>query len=352
MIGATIAHEGGFGTTRSFERAEWQSYPGLESTPCPQCESRKFDSVLEIPNPLAGANQTFSLVRCIACSLMLTNPRPTIDALRSLYSESHAYCDRVITNIRRWRWLEHLALRTHFGYPPEPKGLLPRMLSHLAMWKFHSRLKRRDWIPFRAPGRLLDVGSGMLHFQDRMQSFGWSVSSIDVSHLSGTVPQNVTDNKTRAPSPDFLGLQPESFDAVTMWHVLQLNPNPGQLMRQMANLLRPGGLIVIEVPNIESLTFAEFQQHWFGLEMPRHLQHFCAKSLSRVLPSDQLRVVEVQQIGMRSWIKRSAERAVAAGNHEYQAWLKRGKSFWDEKALRSEIANQADGLRIIAERRS
>jgi 2-polyprenyl-3-methyl-5-hydroxy-6-metoxy-1,4-benzoquinol methylase len=352
MIGGTIAHGGGIGITRSFDRADLQSGSALESAPCPNCECRQFHSVLEIPNPLTCAGGTFSLIRCAACSLMLTNPRPTIEALRSFYSEGHAYCDRVITNIRRWRWLEHLALRSHFGYPPQPASLLAKMLSNLAMWKFHSRLKRRDWIPFRAPGRLLDIGSGMPFFQDRMQSFGWTVTGIDVIHETDGRQLPPTDQEKTGQRQPLSDLQPESFDAVTMWHVLQQNPNPSQLVRQASSLLCPGGLIVIEVPNIESLTFAEFRQHWFGLEMPRHLQHFCPKSLSRVLPTDQLRIIEIQQIGMRSWIKRSAERAVAAGNIEYEAWLKRGKSFWDEKALRSEIANQADGVRIIAERRS
>ena len=351
MIGATIAHGGGIGITRSFERADSDCQPVLESTPCPNCECRQFHAILEIANPLTGVGGTFSLVRCTDCSLMLTNPRPTIEALRSFYSEGHAYCDRVMTNIRRWRWLEHLALRSNFGYPPQPAGFLPKMLSSLAMWKFHSRLKRRDWIPFRAPGRMLDIGSGMPFFQERMQSFGWTVTGIDAASVFAHFCEARTGNENGGPTTWSIDLQHESFDAVTMWHVLQQNPNPSQLVRQASNLLRPGGLIVIEVPNIESLTFAEFRQHWYGLEMPLHLQHFCPKSLSRVLPSDKLRIVEIQQIGMRSWIKRSAERAAAAGQLEYKDWLKRGKSFWDEKALRSEIANQADGLRIIAERR-
>ena len=146
-------------------------------------------------------------------------------------------------------------------------------------------------------------------------------------------------------------LKAESFDAVTMWQVLEHVQNPRHTVEAAANLLRPGGILVIEVPNIESRTFAEFGEHWRGLELPRHFQHFSPKTLSATLPEDQFRIIDIRQIGMRTLIKQSAMRAVHAGRTEYRSWLVQPKSFWVEQARQSEIADQADVIRIIAERR-
>jgi 2-polyprenyl-3-methyl-5-hydroxy-6-metoxy-1,4-benzoquinol methylase len=341
-----------WGAARLFEPVESEPEISLETVPCPNCDCRQFHSILEGSDPLTGIGGTFSLVRCAACDLVLTNPRPTPESLGWFYPEDYSPYQTENAHARRWQWLEHLALRSRFGYPPQPAGPLANLLSQLAMWKFHSRAQRHEWIPFRAPGRLLDVGCGAGAFLERMQSFGWTVTGLDYAADVARRVEQRTGIKVHAGTLPHADLAPQSFDAVTMWHVLEHVPHPRQLVEAAAKLLRPGGLLVIEVPNIESRTFAEFREHWFGLELPRHFQHFSPKNLSATLPSDLLRIVEVQQIGMRTWIKRSAQRAVAAGRNQYKDWLTRGKAFWVDQATQSESANQADGLRIIAERRS
>lgn len=350
MTGATMTHDWAAVATRAFESAESQPEIALELASCPHCDCRQFHSILEYIDPRAEHGETYSLVRCALCSLVLTNPRPTPESMRCFYPDETA--SDVTERSNRWRWLERFALRSHFGYPPQPAGMFSKLISQLAMLRFHSRFQRREWIPFRAPGRLLDVGAKSSLFLARMRSFGWQATSLgDVCQRSGEFDyqsrSTVLAERLRAS-----GFADQSFDAITMRHLLQECRNPRQIVIDAARLLRPGGLLVIEVPNIDSHTFAEFREHWFGLQMPRHLQHFSPKSLCATMPHDLLRVVEIGQIGMRSWIKQSARNAVEAGRNEYQSWFHRGRSFWKEKAIQSEYANHADGLRIIAERRS
>ncbi len=343
----------GWGTARTFESAAVVPEVSLETVPCPNCNSHEFDPILEGQDSLTGIGGTFHLVRCVECQLMLTNPRPTPESLGLFYPEDYPnYQSGIGSSGQRWQWLEHLVLRSRFGYLPQPVGLFGKMLAQLGMWKFHARHQRREWIPFRAPGRLLDVGCGAGAFLERMRAFGWAVTGLEfAADVARRVEQRtgISVHTGTLPHPD---LEPESFDAVTMWQVLEHVQNPRQTVEAATKLLRPGGLLVIEVPNIESRSFAEFGEHWRGLELPRHFQHFSPKTLSATLPEDQLRIIEIQQIGMRTLIKQSAQRAADAGRSQYRAWLARGKSFWVEQALQSEIANQADVIRIFAERRS
>lgn len=349
MSGTTIAQ--GWGASRT-DTADVPVDIALETVPCPNCDSQRFDLILEGSDHLTGLGGKFKLVRCSSCDLVLTNPRPAPESLGLFYPEEYSPYQTETTHAQRWEWLEHLALRSHFGYPPQPASLFAKALAHLAMWKFHARFQRHEWIPFRAPGRLLDVGCGAGSFLQRMRAFGWTVTGLDYAADVARSVEARTGIKVHVGSLPHPALKSQTFDAITMWHVLEHVPSPRTLIRHAASMLRPGGLLVIEVPNIESRTFAEFGEHWFGLELPRHFQHFSPKTLSATLPEDILRIVEIQQIGMRTWIKRSAQRAAKAGRTQYNAWLSRGKSFWVEQAIQSEIADHADGLRIIAERRS
>lgn len=352
MLGTTFTRERDTDAARSSERAPSPASRALETVACPGCGGNQFQSVLNSVDVPEGIEESFGLVYCTTCQLGLTNPRLSIDSLSSLYPQgalSHRFQTR---NRRRLRWLEHLALRTHFGYPSQPASATARLLTSVAMWKFHSRLRRRDWIPFRPKARLLDFGCGTAVFRERMRAFGWNVTEINGNARFESLHERLEMNGTNPVTSPNPVLTPGSFDVVTMWQVLQQSPNPRSLVREAAELLSPGGVLIIEVPNIESQTFAEFREHWFGLGIPRHLQHFSPKSLSSMIPLDLLRIVEIQQIGMLEWIKRSVQRAVAAGRTEYQTWFNRGKAFWNEKALHSEIANQADALKIIVERRS
>jgi 2-polyprenyl-3-methyl-5-hydroxy-6-metoxy-1,4-benzoquinol methylase len=324
----------------------------METVGCPGCSGNDFEQILTAGDHLTGLGGEFSLVRCTACDLTITNPRPAMDSLGYFYPKDYSpYEADEVHRTNRWlNLLERSALRCHYGYPSQPVGLLTRLLGRLAMRKFNSRRKQHEWFPYRQGGRLLDVGCGGGVFLERMRGFGWNVCGLELAaDVARRVEQRtgITIHTGTLPHAD---LAPQSFDAVTMWHVLEHVPNPRDVLKSAAELLRPGGLLVIEVPNIESWTFAEFGPNWYALELPRHLQHFSPNTLAAMLPAGDFRNLQFQQIATRSSIKRSAERAVAAGCSEYADWLSQPKSFWTGHVNRIEADNRADVMRLVAER--
>jgi len=75
----------------------------------------------------------------------------------------------------------------------------------------------------------------------------------------------------------------ESFDAVTMSHVIEHVPEPIQTLSECARILRPGGRLFLWTPNHSSLGCRVFGKHWRGLEPPRHLHLFSPRSLKSLL---------------------------------------------------------------------
>jgi SAM-dependent methyltransferase len=81
--------------------------------------------------------------------------------------------------------------------------------------------------------------------------------------------------------------------AIVFWHSLEHLPNPGEELERAANMLAPGGILVIAVPNASSVQARVFGDQWLALDLPRHLVHLPAEGLLARLRSMGLRVERV-----------------------------------------------------------
>lgn len=84
-------------------------------------------------------------------------------------------------------------------------------------------------------------------------------------------------------SLEALGLPAESFDAVTLWHVLEHVATPASLLEAIWRVLRPGGALLVSVPNFDSPEARATGPGWFHLDVPRHLVHFTPETLDMTL---------------------------------------------------------------------
>lgn len=80
-----------------------------------------------------------------------------------------------------------------------------------------------------------------------------------------------------------LSLPDESFDAVTLWHVLEHVTTPGTMLEAIRKVLRPGGVLLVSVPNFGSPEARATGAGWFHLDVPRHLVHFSPDTLDATL---------------------------------------------------------------------
>ena len=86
-----------------------------------------------------------------------------------------------------------------------------------------------------------------------------------------------------------------SFDAITMWHVLEHLYEPSDTLKELRKLLKKTGLLTISVPNIKSLQFYLFGKNTFHLDIPRHVAHYSPETIKRLLEQNGFKVAGFNQ---------------------------------------------------------
>lgn len=327
----------------------------METVPCLLCGGENFETSVIASDTVTGLGGHFRVVRCCDCDLVFTNPRPTSASIGQFYPEeyipyiSRAWDDSWSARLRRR--LEKAVLATDYGYPEPAPGAMTSFLSMLGKWKINRSRQRQSWFPYRAPGRLLDFGCGAGNFLEEMRAFGWSVEGLDMSETTAAEVEQRLDVKVHVgtlPHPD---LQPESFDAITMWNSLEHVHQPRETVRAAGELLRSGGVMVIGVPNFESWGYQKFGLDWQGLELPRHLTHFTPGSLREVLQREGYDVLSCDQISRVGWIRKSARRALKSGRGSGGVKFLKMKQIALRVANWTERTGQADFIRAVAQKR-
>ena len=326
----------------------------LETVPCLLCGDSRFSPVVAATDPVTALGGYFHVVCCRACGLQFTNPRPVPKEIGRFYPDdyrpwaSRDGAGRLRSSLQRR--LEQAVLRVDYAHPPQPIGSRERLLAMAGKaWIRRSR-QRQTWIPFRAPGRLLDFGCGRGDFLQEMREFGWTVEGVEVSPQAAQDLEQRTGIRVHVGSLPHPDLKPESFDAVSMWNALEHVHDPRGIVRAARNLLRGGGMLVIGVPNIDSWSFRHFREHWWQLELPRHLTHFTPVTLAELLKQEGLVVRSVDQIGRPGWVRKSVQRATAAGAATWGTRLLGSKYAAIAAANWAERKRQADFIRAVAEK--
>lgn len=155
-----------------------------------------------------------------------------------------------------------------------------------------SRFRRAQRIlRYKRWGRILDVGcGGRPQFLRYMQARGWEAHGNELAEFPDL--RRLEELGVRFQIRDFLlaEYQDGAFDTVVFWHVLEHMPDPVAALRKAARLLRPGGLLVLALPNLASLQARVSGPHWFHLDIPRHYFHFTLDAAKRLLAAEGFRV--------------------------------------------------------------
>ena len=127
--------------------------------------------------------------------------------------------------------------------------------------------------------RLLDIGCGVGSFLAFMKKMGVQVYGVEINSKARDIchKKNIEVMETEQ------GFSPNSFDVITLWHVLEHLPKPEISIAAYRELLKKEGALVIAVPNFESHDRMYYQKDWAALDAPRHLWHFTPKGLIKML---------------------------------------------------------------------
>jgi SAM-dependent methyltransferase len=146
-----------------------------------------------------------------------------------------------------------------------------------------------------APGRLLDVGAGRGRFVAEARAAGWHASGIEPSQR-GVAGARALGIELQRAAIDDADVPAGSLDAATLWHVLEHLDEPGPALARIAGWLRPGGLLLVGVPNLGSVQARVGGAAWYHLDVPRHRTHFTVAGLHALLRANGLEPVRTRHV--------------------------------------------------------
>ncbi|MEO9098762.1 MAG: class I SAM-dependent methyltransferase [Ginsengibacter sp.] len=142
-------------------------------------------------------------------------------------------------------------------------------------------------------GNFLDVGAGTGAFLNTMKSAGWVCTGIEPD-LSARQKALELYQIHLKESKDFFSLSAQSFDAITLWHVLEHVHELQRYVDQLKNLLSSDGKLFIAVPNYTSKDAKIYQQYWAAYDVPRHLYHFSPAAMKTLLSAHGLHLESIE----------------------------------------------------------
>ena len=211
----------------------------------------------------------------------------------------------------------------------------------------------------RPPGRLVDVGCGKGEFLRVAQSRGWSVTGVESSAPMAEFARKNTDAQVYCDPLAAVPIAEASADIVTLNMVLEHVDQPHRFLDVVCRWLRPGGILFVEVPNMDSLMLAcgrwyfrlrglNWAPHLSPLHPPYHSYGYNRRSLEVVTKPHELvprafKVTGLALRGHRSGSHRRAETWARDCMERLGAWTGRGDVMWAvfERTLALEAATSS-----------
>lgn len=237
------------------------SYERIEA--CPVCGKPEFRNKLVVEDKTVS-HESFAIVQCVGCGFQFTNPRPSAAEIGRYY-ESDAYV----------------------SHNSGAAGLINRAYR---VARFFTMRRKVSLLNKLAPrrGQLLDYGCGTGHFLAAAQAAGWRVSGLEPNARA----RDEASERLGQPvgQASLAAFEPGTFDAITLWHVLEHVHMLNETLARLITLLKPDGVLLIAVPNVESLDAQHYRELWAAYDVPRHLYHFAPKTMAQLLKKHKLAI--------------------------------------------------------------
>ncbi len=275
---------------------------------------------------LFGNPGRFEVARCASCGLAVTVPRLSQAELGPYYPASYP---------------AYLAA-------PARTSLRARLGKRLDDLRFGAGVRFGAFGPLlrERPGRLLDVGCGRGDLTTWFADRGWQVAGVEPD-ADAAAQAAARGTEMHQGTLDDAPWQPGEFDAVVFNHSLEHVHDPLLALRQARALLRPGGLLIVSVPNFDSWQRRLFGARWFHLDLPRHLQHFGRVSLTALARSAGLEVVRVRTTSSLAGLAGSVQYALAGRLVLSDAAMHRSMHLAYPLVLAGDLLGEADCLHLV-----
>lgn len=243
---------------------------------CHICNAKTI-VLFDVPFEFEGQRHDFYIAKCTGCGLGTTEPQPTDALLARIYSGEYWARESTVakqgTMAKLVHWFNEVRLQA--------------VISPL--------LKR---LPVGAA--VLEVGAGSGQLAAYLKRQGLEVEITDYSSDMVQEIERMHGIRGHVGALEDLHLQQGHYDAVVFNNVLEHLRDPVGALKIAEGLLKPGGLVFVEVPSIGGLQFRLFGKRWFNLMIPEHIHHFTPRALGIAAQGAGLEVVWQSQFSART----------------------------------------------------
>lgn len=245
-------------------------------TNCPVCSAATIHEAL-IATDHTVSGKKFSIWECASCTHRFTQSVPD-EASIAPYYKADSYISHSNTS----------------------KGLVNTLYHQVRNITLRSKRKLVQSCTNRTTGQLLDIGAGTGMFAGFMQRSGWQVLGLEPDASARQIAKEVNGISLH-PTDELFELPAEHFDVITMWHVLEHVHRLHEYMQQLKKLLKPGGVLLIAVPNYTSFDAQHYGSSWAAYDVPRHLYHFSPASMRTLLKKHDLKLATIKPMWFDSF---------------------------------------------------
>ena len=236
---------------------------------CPWCGSEKAQINLWLKDEFLS-KEDFHICECLNCGLSYTMPRPDKEKIGEYYKSEEYY-----------------------SHQENKKGFIPRLYESVK--KVNLKHKYKLATQGMSVGKMLDIGCGVGDFLHTAEEQGWACTGVEPSEDAKSIAK--TKIKADIINSEALEIIPdESFDVITMWHVLEHVDDLKWQIEQLYRLTKTGGRIVIAVPNYKSYDGQYYKELWAAYDVPRHLNHFNRNTLTKMFKSQGLNLIRTDKL--------------------------------------------------------
>ncbi len=219
------------------------------------------------------SGEHFSLLLNEEYQILKTHPQPTLDKLGSYYE-----------------------FEDYISHTDGKRTIFEKMYHLVKRNAIKNKVKLiNTYQPLR--GKILDIGAGTGDFLLECKNQNWNILGIEPNEKAKAtaIGKGITFGET------IEQLESNSFDVITMWHVLEHVPDVEHQVAELKRLLKPAGTIIIAVPNFKSYDAKYYKTNWAAYDVPRHLWHFSKIAIEKLFEKQNMNLVEVKPMWFDSF---------------------------------------------------
>ena len=221
-----------------------------------------------------STSKTFTLYSCEACRCLFLHPMPDSREIERFYPADYWWNARRSGGLKKLESVyRKLALRDHIAFITKAAG--DRGVD------------------------VLDVGCGSGTLLGLLKQRGFRVNGLDFSAEAAAIAKAENGVDVAVGSLEEAHFPAESFDVVTLFHVMEHVTAPRQVLAEVSRVLKPNGVAILQVPNIESWQFKIFGARWYGLDIPRHVIDYSRNSMLKLLADSGFVVNRIRHFNLR-----------------------------------------------------